>query len=156
MTSIKEIRAAIDAGLDKLQVKAEAAAAQLNLSEDEIKARLAEQEAKLKDAAEQLQTRLADSVDDETKLKIQSTVEQLQVQLALGAAEGRDAFNAKKKEITRAIAEFNAELDAADATEQREQAAEFEAAVRAYVAQVAALEADLEAMDEQYEKREGA
>ena len=46
--------------------------------------------------------------------------------------------------------------DAADAAEQREQAAEFEAAVRAYVAQVAALEAELEAMDEQYEKREGA
>ncbi|MDA9981864.1 hypothetical protein N9H39_03835 [Gammaproteobacteria bacterium] len=156
MTSVKEIRAAIDAGLDKLQVKAEAAAAQLNLSEDEIKARLAEQEAKLKDAAEQLQTKLADSIDDETKLKIQSTVEQLQVQLALGAAEGRDAFDAKKKEITRAIAEFNAELDAADATEQRERAAEFEAAVQAYAAQAAALEAELEAMDEQYEKREGA
>jgi len=156
MTSIKEIRAAIDAGLDKLQAKAEAAAAQLNLSVDEINARLAEHEAKLKDAAEQLQTRLADSIDDETKMKIQSTMEHLQVQLALGAAEGRDAFNTKKKEITRAVAEFNAELDAADAAEQRERAAEFEAAVQAYVAQAAALEAELEAIDEQYEKQEGA
>ena len=45
MTSIKEIRAAIDAGLDKLQAKAEAAAAQLNLSDDEINPRLAELEA---------------------------------------------------------------------------------------------------------------
>ena len=83
-------------------------------------------------------------------------MEHLQVQLALGAAEGRDAFNTKKKEITRAVAEFNAELDAADAAEQRERAAEFEAAVQAYVAQAAALEAELEAIDEQYEKQEGA
>lgn len=153
MTSIKEIRAAIDAGLDKLQAKAEAAAAQLNLNEDEINARVAGYEGKLKDAAEKLQAEIADSIDDETKMKIQSALEHLQVQLALGKAEGRDAFNAKKKEITRAIAEFNAELDAADAAEQRERTAEVDAAVKAYVAQAAALEAELEAMDEQGETR---
>lgn len=34
MTSIKDMRAAIDAGLDKLQAKAEAIAAQLDLTAD--------------------------------------------------------------------------------------------------------------------------
>lgn len=156
MKSIKEIRETIDAGLDKIQAKAEAAAAQLNLSSDEINTRVAEQEAKLKQAAEQLQTKLAESVPDETKTKIQGSLEHLQVQLALGKAEGRDAFNAKKKEITRAIAEYNAELDAADAAVQRERAAEFDALVQAYAAQVAALEAELDAAEEQYAKQEGA
>jgi len=156
MKSIQEIREAIDAGLDKIQAKAEAAAAQLNLSDDEINTRLAEQEAKLTDAAEQLQAKLAESVPEETRTKIQGSLEHLQLQLALGAAEGRDAFNAKKKEIESAIAQFNAELDAADAAEQREMAAELDALVAAYAAQAAALEVELEAAEEQYEKQEGA
>ena len=156
MQTIKELRAAIDAGLDKIQAKAEAAAAQLKLSDDQIKTRLAEHEAKLKDAAEQLQARLAEGLTDEDKMKIQGALEHLQVQLALGAAEGRDAFNAKKKEVTRAIAEFNAELDAAEAAEQREMAAELKTLMEAYAVQATALEAELDAIEAQYEKGEGA
>ena len=157
MTTIKEVRAAIDAGLDRLQAKAEAAAAQLNLSEDEIDARIAEYENHLKSAATALQTRMAEAeeVAGETKTKIQSALEHLQVQLALGKADTRDALRAKKKEIQHAIAEFNAELDAADAAEEREMAAEFDSFVKAYVEQAAALEAELEALEETYEKQEG-
>ena len=154
MTTIKEVRAAIDAGLDRLQAKAEA---QLYLSDDEINTRIAEYEDQLKAAAVALQERMAEAeqVAGETKTKVQSALEHLQVQLALGKADTRDAFNAKKKEIQRAIAEFNAELDAADAAEEREMAAEFDAFVKAYVEQAAALEAELEAMEESYEKQEG-
>ena len=157
MTTIKEVRAAIDAGLDRLQARAEAAAAQLNLSEDEIDARIAEYGDQLKAAAVALQERMAEGelVAGETKAKVQSALEHLQVQLALGKADTRDAFNAKKKEIQRAIAEFNAELDAADAAEEREMAAEFDAFIKAYVEQAAALEAELEALEESYEKQEG-
>ena len=43
MKSIKQIRESIDSGLDKLQAKAEAAT-QLNLSDDDLNARLAEQQ----------------------------------------------------------------------------------------------------------------
>ncbi|MEN8132489.1 MAG: hypothetical protein ABFS45_20375 [Pseudomonadota bacterium] len=155
MTSIKEVRAAIDAGLDKLQAKAEAAAAQVSLSSEELNAYLNEQEEKLTDAAVKLQAKLDEAVPEETRIKIQGAVEHLQVQLALGAADSRDAFNAKKKEIQRAIAEFNAELDAADAAKEREMAAEFDKLMAAYVAQAVALEAELDVMEEQYEEKEG-
>lgn len=150
MTSIKDIRAAIDAGLDKLQVKAEAAAAQLDLTTDEVNDRIEKQQKKLSDTTEKLQKQLDEAVPEETRTKIQAAVEHLQVQLALGAADTRDAYNAKKKEVTRAIAELNAELDAADAAEEREMAAEFDALMEAYVAEAVAMNAELEAMEEKY------
>ena len=150
MTSIKDMRAAIDAGLDKLKAKAEAAAAQLNLTADEVNDRIDDQEKKFSAAAEKLQDKLNEAVPEETRTKIQAAVEQLQVQLALGAADTRDAYNAKKKEVTRAIAELNAEIDAADAAEERAMAAEFDALMEAYVAEAVALSAELDAMEEKY------
>lgn len=155
MISIKDVRTAIDAELDKLQAKAEAAAAQITLSSDELDAHISKQEEKLNDAAVKLQAKLDEAVPEETRTKIQGAVEGLQVQLALGAADSRDAFNAKKKEIQRAISEFNAELDAANAAEESEMAAELNAVMAVYVAQAVALEAELEAMEEQYEEKEG-
>lgn len=155
MTSIKEVREAVDAGLDKLQAKAEAAAAQISLTGDELNAHINTQEDKLNEAVVKLQEKLDEAVPEETRTKIQGTVEHLQVQLALGAADSRDAFNAKKKEIQRAIAEFNAEMDAADAAEDKEMAAEFEALMEDYVAQAVALEAELAVMEEQYEEKDG-
>lgn len=155
MTSIKEVREAVDAGLDKLQAKAEAAAAQISLTGDELNAYINTQEDKLNEAVVKLQEKLDEAVPEETRTKIQGTVEHLQVQLALGGADSRDAFNAKKKEIQRAIAEFNAEMDAADAAEDKEMAAEFEALMEDYVAQAVALEAELAVMEEQYEEKDG-
>jgi predicted nucleic acid-binding Zn-ribbon protein len=43
--------------------------------------------------------------------------------------------------------------DAADAAEEREMAAEFDAMVEAYATQAAALEAELQAMEEQYDEK---
>ncbi|MCK5359322.1 MAG: hypothetical protein KAJ95_01775, partial [Gammaproteobacteria bacterium] len=97
-----------------------------------------------------LQAKLDQAVPEETRTKIQGAVEGLQVQLTLGAADTRDAFNSKKKEIQRAIAEFNAALDAADAADQREMAAELDALLAIYVAEAVALDAELEAMEEKY------
>ena len=85
-----------------------------------------------------------------------SRAELVQVQLALGKADSRDAFLARKKEIQHAIAEFNARLDAADAAEEREMAAEVDAYLKAYAEQAATLEAELAVMEESYEKQEGA
>ncbi|MFW2440361.1 MAG: hypothetical protein ACN4GR_13430 [Arenicellales bacterium] len=154
MTSIKDLRTAIDAGLDKLQAKTEAAAAQINLTTDELNTRVNEQEKKLNEAAIKLQEKLNEAVPEETRTKIQGAVEHLQIQLALGAADTRDAFNARKKEVTRAIAELNAEIDAADAAEERAMAAEFDALMEAYVAEAIALNAELEAMEVKYEENE--
>ena len=150
MASIKDIWAAIDAGLDKLQAKTEAAAKQISLSKDELDVHIKTQEDKLNDAAAELQAKLDQAVPEETRTKIQGAVEGLQVQLTLGAADTRDAFNSKKKEIQRAIAEFNAALDAADAADQREMAAELDALLAIYVAEAVALDAELEAMEEKY------
>lgn len=157
MTSIKQIREAIDSGLDKLQAKAEAAAAHLNLSDDEVHDRIAGLQDKLKESAAAMQAKLAETEEyaAEATKEIKPALEHLQVQLALGKADSRDAFIARKKQIQHAIAEYNARLDAADAAEEREMAAEVDAYVKAYVEQAAALEAELEAMEDSYEKQEG-
>jgi hypothetical protein len=152
MSTIKEIRAAIDAGLDKLQANAEAVAAQISLSSAELNKHISEQEEKLDDAAVKLQAKLDAVVPEESRTKIKGALEHLQVQLALGAADSRDAFNAKKNEIQHAIAKFNAELDAADAAEERELAAECDDLLEDYVAQSVTLNAELEAMEEQFGK----
>ena len=153
MTSIKEARAAIDAGLDKLQAKAEAAAKQISLSSDDLNIYINEQKEKLNDASVKLQEKLNEpvAVSEETKIKIQGAAEHLQVQLALGVADTRDTFTVKKKEIQRAIAKFNAEIDAA---EERETTAELNDLIQVYVIQAVILEAELEAMEEQLPEKE--
>ena len=154
MPSIKEIRAAIDAGLDKIQARAEAAAAHLDLTEDEIQNRLAGYQDKVKDSAAALQANLeqAEEFAAETTKEIRPALEHLQLQLALGKAESRDAFNTKKKEIQHAIAEFNARLDAANAAEDREMSEHVDELLRAYAEQAAALVAELETLEEGYRK----
>lgn len=158
MTSIKQIREAIDAGLDSLKARAEAAAEHLNLSDDEVHDRIAGLQDKLKESATALQAKMAETGEfaAETTKEIKPALEHLQVQLALGKADSRDAFLARKKEIQHAIAEFNARLDAADAAEEREMAAEVDAYLKAYAEQAATLEAELAVMEESYEKQEGA
>ncbi len=151
MTSIKEVRAAIDAGLDKLQAKAEASAKQISLSSDDLNIYIDEQKEKLNDASVKLQEKLNEAVPEETRIKIQGAAEHLQVQLALGVADTRDTFTVKKKEIQRAIAKFNAEIDAA---EERGTTAELNALMQVYVAQAVTLEAELEAMEEQFLEKE--
>ena len=158
MTSIKQIREAIDSGLDSLKARAEAAAAHLNLSDDEVHERIAGIQDKLKESASALQSKMAETEEfaAETAKEIKPALEHLQVQLALGKADSRDAFIERKKQIQHAIAEFNARLDAADAAEDREMAAEVDAYLKAYAEQAAALEAELAVMEESYEKQEGA
>ena len=157
MPTIKEIRAAIDSGLDKIQSKAEAATAHLSLTEEQIEDRLSGLQGKLKESASALHAKMTEAEEfaGETATKIKPALEHLQVQLALGKADSRDTFNEKKKQIQHAIAEFNAKLDATDVAEERELAANVDANLRAYAEQAAALEAELEAMEETYEKQEG-
>ena len=155
MPTIKEIRTAFDAELDKIQAKAKAAAAQMNLSEEEIHERLARYQDMLKESATALQAMMeqAEEFAVETTRDIRPALEHLQVQLALGKADSRDAFNEKKKQIQHAIAEFNAKLDTANAAEEREMSEHADALLKEYTKQASALEAELAAMDESFENQ---
>ena len=156
MKSIKEVREAINAQLDKIEAKAEAVKAQLDLSKVEVDERLEQQEKSLLEAAEKLTAKLEEAgvVAEEEKIKIKGSLENLQVQLALGAADTRDAFNKKKAEVNRHIAEFNAELDAAKAAGEKDAAEEIMAEMEIYVVEVIALEAELEVADENNQETE--
>ncbi|NOR80532.1 MAG: hypothetical protein GQ529_06810 [Methyloprofundus sp.] len=149
MKSIKEVRAAINAQLDEVEAKAEAAKAQFDLSKKEVDARLEQQEKSLLAAAEKLTAKLEEAgvIAAEETTKIKGSLENLQVQLVLGVAETRDAFNKKKADVSRRIAEFNAELDAAKATGEKAAAEEIMAEMQVYVAEAIAMEAELEAAD---------
>ena len=154
MTSIKEMRSAIDSGLDKLQAKAVAVSAQVELTIDDINDRIDQHEKKLSNATARLLNKLDQIVSRESMEKLEGKVDHLEVQLALGAADTRDAINAKKSEIARAIAELEAELDAADAALEREMAAEFDTVIEDYMTGVIALNAELEAMEELYDLKQ--
>ena len=148
MTFIKDLRASIDTGLDKLEAKAEALEAHFELTEDAIEDRIESMGKSLKEAAETLHDKISDSVSDETRTRIRASLEHLQVQLALGKAEGRDAYNEKKKQISRAIADFNAELDAAEAADAKSATSELDGAVKDYVESAVFMEAELAAKEQ--------
>ena len=154
MKSIKEVRAAINVKLDKIEAKAEAAKAQFDLSKADVNTRIEQQEKSLLAAAEELTAKLegAGAIAQEEVTKIKGSLEGLQVQLALGSADTRDTFNKKKNEISRRIAEFNAELDAAKAANDKATVEEIMAAMEAYALLAVALEAELEAADENYQQ----
>ena len=74
MTSIKQIREAIDSGLDSLQAKAEAAAAHLELSDDEIHQRIADIQYNLKESASALQSKMAETEESATETEKRSNL----------------------------------------------------------------------------------
>jgi hypothetical protein len=113
MSKIKEIREAIDTKMDKWEASATAIEAQLQLSKEQAIEELEVRKKRLNETLEGFKSEIvkAKGLADERKTEIQAKFDELQVQLALGKAEARDAFEAQKKKIQRSIATLEATID---------------------------------------------
>jgi hypothetical protein len=113
MPKVKEIRESIDKKLDHWEASATAFETQLQQTEEQALAKLEVYKKKLNEAVEKLKSEVAKAkgIGEEKKKEIQALFDDLQVQLALGKAEARDAFEAQRKKIQHSIATLEAAVD---------------------------------------------
>ncbi len=154
MSTIKEIRGVIDAKLDKWEAEATALQAQLELNKEEVIERVEEQKRRFEQVAQHIKDKISEAsgLADDVKAKIITAFEHLQVQLTLGAADTRDAYQDWKQKIQSSIAAFEAELDVAIAKEDTALKADLDALMDAYIREEDALEVEIDAMQAQFDE----
>ncbi len=148
MSKIKEVREAIDTKLDKWDVEASAIEAQLNLSKDKAIEKLETQKKQFADALTGFQAKINKSkaIAQEEKTKIQYQLEHLKVQLALGKAETKAAYESQKRAIEDATKSFETSID-------RKLDEASDAVTTKLVGEANALAAQLDAMKVQFESK---
>ena len=132
--------------LDAWEKKASALEVQLTQTKAEAIERVETQKTRVKESLDRFNAAVekAKELPKETRLKIQNQIEHLQVQLALGKADAKDAYQAQKKKITQAIASFEADVD-------RDLQEAFEPLAQELLEESIALEAELDAAELQFE-----
>lgn len=105
MSKIKQIREAVDTRLDKLDAQLDAWEAQVESSREEALERVQDQKEKLASAADRVGELVGESakVADHLATSARAELEHLQVQLALGRAESREAYAEQREKIHTAI-----------------------------------------------------
>lgn len=154
MSTVKEIREAVDAKLDKWEAQATALEAQLELNKADVLKRVEEQKGKLGQIAQSVRDKIDDAggCAEETKAKIRTSFDHLQVQLALGVADTRDAYQDWKQKLQSSIAKFEADLDLAAKEDDAALKAELDALMADYVKEADALEAEIDAMESKFDE----
>ena len=113
MSRIKALRASIESKLDALEQQALALEAQLTQGKDQAVQRLEQGKQQLREVVTSVQADLRESKElaEHVKADVQATLDHLLVQLALGKADARDAFEEQRKQIFKALNEFETIAD---------------------------------------------
>ncbi|HTY22152.1 MAG TPA: hypothetical protein VMC85_03425 [Desulfomonilaceae bacterium] len=152
MSKVREIRESIDKKLDHWEASATAVEVQLHQTKEQALAKVEVRKKKLNEALEKFKSEVAKAkgITEEKKKEMQAQFDDLRVQLTLGKAEAKEAFEAQRKKIQHSIATLEATVDrhldaAGHAIDQSlENAADkFIAAAIEYEAEADALEAQL-------------
>ena len=154
MSTIKNIRETMNSKLDKWEAEATAFQAQLELSKEQVKTRVEEQKQRLEEIARQMKDKIDAAGDyaDATKDKVKASFENMQVQLALGVADTRDGYQEWKKKVQSSIAGFEKEVEVALDEKGAQLDAGLDALKDAYVKQTSACEAEIDAMQAQFQE----
>jgi hypothetical protein len=149
MSKFTELRASFDKKLDALEHQALALEAQLTKTKDQALQGLEQRKQQLRDLLNQVQTDMQKSKDiaGQAKMEVQAKLEHLQVQLALGKADARDAFEEQRTKILKALNEFEF------IAEQKLKGATFESGKvwEDLVGRTSKLEAEFEALKDRFE-----
>lgn len=113
MSKVGEIRESIDKKLDHWEATVTALEEQLEQTEQHAQAVFELRRKKLDEALDKFKSEVARAkgITEEKKKDIEAHFEDLQVQLALGKAEARDAVEAQMKKIRHSIATLEATVD---------------------------------------------
>jgi DNA repair exonuclease SbcCD ATPase subunit len=158
MSRIKEFRASLDKKLDALEHQALALEAQLTQTKDQAMQRLEQRKQQLRELLKQVQADVQKSKEmaEQAKTEVQAKLEHLQVQLALGKADARDAFEEQRVRTLKALNEFES------IAEQKLKGAAFDSGKvwEDFVDRTSILEAEYEVLKDRFEnektKQQGA
>ncbi len=155
MSKIREIKEAIGTKLDQWDAGATALEAQLQQTKAQALEGLEARKKQLNETLKEFKAEVvkAKCLADEKKTEIQAQFDDLQVQLALGKAEARDAFEAQKEKIQRSISTLETtidrELDAAGQSIDES----LKKAANKFIVTAVRLEAEMEALGVQLETK---
>jgi len=149
MSRIKELRASLGKKLDALEHQALALEAQLTQTKDQALQRLEQRKQQLRDVLKQVHADVQQSkeIPAPAKAEVQTKLEHLQVQLALGKADARDTFEVQRTRVLKALNEFESVAD------QKLKGAAFESGKmwEDLVGRASSLEAEFEALKNRFE-----
>ena len=113
MSKLKKIREAIDNRLDRWDARLDALEAQIEHGEDEVMERVHQGQQKLAAAADRIKETAEDAADltAEEAAELRGDLDELRVQLALGKADSRDAFEAQRKKFRHALHAAEEKID---------------------------------------------
>jgi DNA repair exonuclease SbcCD ATPase subunit len=152
MSKVREIREPIDKKLDHWEASATAFEEQLQRTKEQALAKLEARKKTLNEALEKFKSEVgkAKGIAEEKKKELQAKFGDLQVQLALGKAEAKDAFKAQREKTQHLIASLEAAVDrhldaAGHAIDER-----LEKAADKFITEAIAYEAEAEALEAQF------
>jgi len=149
MSRIKEFRASLDKKLDALEHQALALEAHLIQTKDQAMQRLEQRKEHLRELLKQVQADVQKSKEmaEQAKIEVQAKLEHLLVQLALGKAEARDAFEEQRAKTLKALSDFES------IAEEKLKGATFESGKvwEELVDRTSTLEAEYEVLKDRFE-----
>ena len=133
MSIIKSIRERLDHQLERWDARLDALEAQLGETRDETLERVRAGQQRLAAISEQVEERLEDVADlsEEKALDLRTELQALRVQLALGKAETRDAYQAQRRRVSHAVSQVESKLGHFEEHLEDDLADEVESFVRA-------------------------
>jgi hypothetical protein len=133
MSTLKEFRAALDQRFDRWDAELDALQAQLEVTREQAMERVQQGRERLAEAADGLETRLEDVADLATDKgrDLRRDMQALRVQLALGEAETRDAYQAQRRRVSHAVGQVESKLGHFEEHLEDDLADEVESFVRA-------------------------
>jgi predicted metal-dependent phosphoesterase TrpH len=155
----QEIRQSISHQVTRMEAQTTAFDAQLHAETDEVRERLEDRKQKVEKAGQKLCQAMeqAGSQAEQAIDPLKAAFQQVQVQLALGWMEGREAYEEQKEKIASSLADFESEVDRAAATADQQAAERLNDLKRGFIAEVDALDGELTAAELQYvEEKEKA
>ena len=113
MSGIETVRASVEKKLEALEHQAEALEAQLTQTREQVLERVEEGKRQLRELVTSVRNELSASpgVVDQVKAELQTALDHLQVQLALGKAEARDVLEEQREKILQALRHFESSAD---------------------------------------------
>jgi hypothetical protein len=153
MSKITTLRESFETKLDQWQAATSALEAQFELTRDKALDRVENEKQHYRDVLQRMKSKIENSSDiaDNIKSKISTQIDEMQVQLVLGKAEAKDAFEDQKNKIQAAIGVFEKNMDKSlDAMDKKMDSA-LDVIVQETVKVANKLDAELEAMQAHYE-----
>ena len=153
MSKITTLRESFETKLDQWQAATSALEAQFELTRDKALDRVENEKQHYRDVLQRMKSKIENTSDiaDNIKSNISTQIDEMQVQLALGKAEAKDAFEDQKNKIQAAIGDFEKHIDKNMDAMDKKMDSILDVVVQETVKAANKLDAELEAMQTHYE-----